>query len=371
MNLSEKLFMIKNGISYQQKSKEGHNYKYLSGAVLLKQVNDLMEEYKVRLKFNLMDVKNEIVRGEKRDSKSGAIIATIEFMVSGNIQYTWEDLESGEKETADFYFTGMQNDPSKALGSALTYTERIFLCKFFQIETDNEDPDSFLNKVDRASGADKIKELKIRIDNGVAQIIKDKKMSPEEVRSILEQYDYPNGKRVDRYSELLEELISIAKGNKIVVDPIEQLKQEALSLLEKKIIPTKQEKALFTDQIKNAESEHDLKIIIGTLNSRADKKQPESSEPKEPEQVVDETEKVPEKSEIDDNIAQLQDKVKTQVKFLADKGIDDFNVMARRNNSIKEHLKVDKIELCTEATLLTSYSDTLKTKFEAWKEGQK
>ena len=40
------------------------------------------------------------------------------------------------------FFAGQQDDVSKAHGTALTYAERYFLMKFFNIPTDEDDADA-------------------------------------------------------------------------------------------------------------------------------------------------------------------------------------------------------------------------------------
>ena len=356
MNLAQKLIEVRKIVPYLKKDTQSHQYTYVSGSTVLGVLKEKMDELGLLLIPELNDITEEKI--VKADGK-------IDFKVYGKLIYKWLDAESGESLDVCFYMTGMQADSSKAFGSALTYSERYFLLKFFNIATDKDDPDFYEKKIDKLTGD--VNELYSNIKVAMEHL-RSKGISQEEINKVskthlgTENYlEISNIKVLEKFIVSLRQLYSQPRINKA----------EAYDLLETKKFGSKQEKEIMKEAIDKTESEHDLKILLGTLNSRADKKQPELSEPKEPEQVVDETEKVPEKSEIDDNIAQLQEKVKTQVKFLADKGIDDFNVMARRNNSIKEHLKVDKIELCTEATLLTSYSDTLKAKFETWKEGQK
>ena len=60
-----------------------------------------------------------------------------------------------------YFFTGIQDDSSKALGSALTYSERYFLLKFFNIPTDDDDPDKFEEKHYSSTDGQKMPKEKI------------------------------------------------------------------------------------------------------------------------------------------------------------------------------------------------------------------
>lgn len=66
----------------------------------------------------------------------------IDFVVSGEMSYTWIDGDKPEdKLTVEWAYYGQQDDISKAYGSALTYSERYFLLKCLGLPTDEDDPD--------------------------------------------------------------------------------------------------------------------------------------------------------------------------------------------------------------------------------------
>ena len=61
--------------------------------------------------------------------------------------YVWVNAEKpDDRIEVPWQLFGQQDDPSKAFGSALTYSERYFLLKFFSIATDDDDPDAKQNK---------------------------------------------------------------------------------------------------------------------------------------------------------------------------------------------------------------------------------
>ncbi|HDY9908796.1 TPA: ERF family protein, partial [Staphylococcus aureus] len=60
-----------------------------------------------------------------------------------NVHYTITNVDNPEEKIESSIFAiGQQDDPSKALGTALTYSERYFLMKFFGLPTDEDDADA-------------------------------------------------------------------------------------------------------------------------------------------------------------------------------------------------------------------------------------
>ena len=75
------------------------------------------------------------------------------------LTYVWINADKPEEQfEVTFYAVGQQDDVSKAHGTALTYAERYFLMKFFNIPTDEDDADAKQNKRYAAS-SNQLKEL--------------------------------------------------------------------------------------------------------------------------------------------------------------------------------------------------------------------
>ena len=141
MNLKEKLIEIRKEIPYLRKDTKGYNYRYVSGVSVLTTIQKKMNELKVLLYPDLAE--GRIIQFEITDRKGNS---KINFRFECNGFYIFSDAESDDILQIPFFFTGIQDDSSKALGSALTYSERYFLLKFFNIATDNDDPDTFQEK---------------------------------------------------------------------------------------------------------------------------------------------------------------------------------------------------------------------------------
>ena len=135
LNLCEKLIQIRKCVPYLQKDTTGYKYSYVSGASVLGHIQGAMNELGVLL---FPSVTNRAMSAFDND-----------YVVEGDIIMTWMDAATGERLEVPFLLFGKQNDPSKAFGSGLTYSERYFLLKFFNIPTDDEDPDRFQNKINK------------------------------------------------------------------------------------------------------------------------------------------------------------------------------------------------------------------------------
>ena len=145
MNIYQKIIEIRKNIEGFSKDTKGYNYNYVSGSQVLGKIKSKMEELQVLLipEIDYSTVTTEIREYDMIDSKSGKEKHIVEHMIKGSMNYTWINAENPEEKiVTPWMFTGQQDDTSKALGSALTYAERYYLLKFFNLPTDSEDPDA-------------------------------------------------------------------------------------------------------------------------------------------------------------------------------------------------------------------------------------
>lgn len=125
LNLYQKLIEIRKQAVYLKKDANGYNFQYASGSSVIGALREKMDELGVILKPEIMDVQ---VNGN---------------IVQIKMDYIWINAEQPEEIIVVPWFAiGQQKDPSQAFGSALTYSERYFLLKFFVIPTDKDDPDA-------------------------------------------------------------------------------------------------------------------------------------------------------------------------------------------------------------------------------------
>lgn len=135
-NLYQKLSEIQSEVKGLGKDKDGHGYKYVTGAKVLEHVKPLMIKLGILLKQEVISIHNE---RQDYTLKSGS--GKSEILSKVMMRFTWIDCETGDKDENLFGANG-QNDWDKGVGSALTYAERYFLLKYFHINTDEDDIDN-------------------------------------------------------------------------------------------------------------------------------------------------------------------------------------------------------------------------------------
>lgn len=128
-NIYQKIIEIRKTIDAFHKDKEGYKYSYVSGSQVLGKIKSKMDDLGVILQPSMGEMTHE------KDGKN--------YVVSGRMSYTWINAEDPQdKVEVPWMLFGQQDDISKAFGSALTYSERYFLLKYFGVPTDDEDPDA-------------------------------------------------------------------------------------------------------------------------------------------------------------------------------------------------------------------------------------
>lgn len=143
LNLLQKLVEIRKEIDSFTKDTEGYNYSYVSGSQVLSKIQNKMNELGVILYPVMKDVDHSTFDYQQYNRKTEQMEDKTDFVISGDMQYVWQNAENPEERiTINWKVYGQQDDISKAFGSGLTYSERYFLLKFFNAPTDDDDPDA-------------------------------------------------------------------------------------------------------------------------------------------------------------------------------------------------------------------------------------
>jgi len=133
LNLHQKLLEVKKQVQYLQKTSiadvKKYTYNYVGGSQLLHKVNEGLNKYGVILKTEVLS--QETIQVES------------DFLYKVEMLMTWINVENPADREACAWFGSGFNGKEKGYGSALTYAERYFMLKFFNIPTDELDPDSF------------------------------------------------------------------------------------------------------------------------------------------------------------------------------------------------------------------------------------
>lgn len=212
LTLDQKLMELKKIVSIMQKDAEGHGYKYVTEESILLAINDKMIELGVKLTPRFKDgtLYSEVVNYQNAKGQPKT-----DVLVRSEMQFVWKDIDTKEEEVIDWALLGQQADGSQALGSGLTYANRYFLLKYFNVATSNDDPDKIRSEIAAEEERKRISAVQTKIKKSFEKAIQ-KYQTNENVYKKLgttkEQFvkDYNDAEKQDT---LLEQLDLVLKGD--------------------------------------------------------------------------------------------------------------------------------------------------------------
>lgn len=158
MNLHQKLVEIRKSIPYLQKNNKSNQYNYVASSQALGAIRDKMNELSVLLVPRITGHHvTENIKGEKQTST---------YFTEADFEFTWMNAEKPDETiTCPWYGQGVDIAGEKGVGKAATYAEKYFILKFFNVPTDQDDPDTFQQKVESnkpapAATAEQVAEIK-------------------------------------------------------------------------------------------------------------------------------------------------------------------------------------------------------------------
>lgn len=197
LNIYQKLAKIRELADAVRKSKKGFNYTYADITDILAKVRAGMKNNGVSLipHFvpNTMSVEPVTTINTKVD-RAGNVndITTTEMLFRAEMIWTWVNDENPEEHIdVPWIITGSQADPSQAMGSGLTYTQRQFLTAYFQIPQSDQDVDAIRSKQREAEHAEDkaiAEKLNGEIDSLVKMYLADKPDERDNVMKIVSRY---------------------------------------------------------------------------------------------------------------------------------------------------------------------------------------
>lgn len=155
MNIYQKLIEVRKAVPYLKKEAEGYQFKYTSSSQVLGNLRAAMDEQGLLLIPKVADKKVTIDVFDKIDGR-GNSKRTVDYFTEIDVTFTWVNAEKPDEQIeCPWYGQGVDTAGEKGVGKALTYAEKYFMLKFFNIATDKDDPDSFQNKIDGKEDKDK------------------------------------------------------------------------------------------------------------------------------------------------------------------------------------------------------------------------
>lgn len=156
MKLYEKLISIRKSTGYIQKTEHGNQgAMYVDPAILMQKIRTKLDEAGILLVPALSETTIDNIPDPTKNNPNAT-----SFIFRSKMVYTFIDSESGERLEVPWFIVGKHlQDPAMAGGAALTYFERYFILKFFQIPTSKDDPEHFHAKTSTVITVEQVTEL--------------------------------------------------------------------------------------------------------------------------------------------------------------------------------------------------------------------
>jgi len=149
MNIYQKLIEVRKTVQYLKKENKGNQYSYVSSSQTLASVKTKMDELGLVLipKVIGKEVHESTVEWEEKQRPKRQTTYFTELIM----EYTWVNADAPEETiVCPWYGQGVDIAGEKGVGKAMTYAEKYFMLKFFNIPTDKDDPDHFQKKIGSA-----------------------------------------------------------------------------------------------------------------------------------------------------------------------------------------------------------------------------
>lgn len=198
LNIYQKLARIRKQVEVIQKNRAGYNYKYVDDVEILAKVTALMDKYHLSL-IPLMvpgTFKHEAVDFVKtkynKATKEYYDETNKEVIVQAEMNYVWVNNDDpAESITIPWGLIGQQADGSQAFGAGLTYSQRYFLLKYFNIATPEDDPDKWRSKQRAAEAAEEqaiAAQTIAHLDECIKTYLSANPKSSDDVKKLVSKY---------------------------------------------------------------------------------------------------------------------------------------------------------------------------------------
>jgi len=132
-NIYRKLIEVRKAVPALSKNSRGARFRFVSSSQILGALREAMDAHGLLLIPRLAServLEHQTKRGDR-----------LYFTVL-NIEFTWVNADNPDERIACPWVGQGLDEGEKGVGKALTYAEKYFLLKFFNIPTDGDDPDA-------------------------------------------------------------------------------------------------------------------------------------------------------------------------------------------------------------------------------------
>lgn len=158
MNIYQKLIEVRKEVPYLQKDSQmtqGQSYKYNSSSQVIGAVRKKLDELNILLITKIIDKRVHMDTVEYEEAKNGLTKPkrTTTYFTELDLMMVWVNGDDpAEQIEIPWYGQGIDTAGEKGVGKALTYAEKTFILKEFNIATDQMDVDAFQERVDKSAG---------------------------------------------------------------------------------------------------------------------------------------------------------------------------------------------------------------------------
>ena len=193
MNIHEKIASVRESMSALSKNKRGHVGAYVTEESATAKLQAALSLYK-------LNVYPSIVPGTFAYETFANDKGKIEFIVRAAMEFRFVNIENPDEFVViPWHFIGQQAKVDYAFGSGLTYSNRYFLLKFFEVSTSEDDPENIRAKQDDAreeiEAREREKALKAaqdRISEIVAEVKRGVGITVDQFYAVIEKYTPSN-----------------------------------------------------------------------------------------------------------------------------------------------------------------------------------
>lgn len=154
ITLLQKLQRIHKQANYIQKSDSSSQYNYAGSSAVVGLLHGLMDDEGIILKPEITGHSVQSTTNQKGRTT---------YFTELDMRMTWINTDDkADTMECDWYAQGVNIAGEKGVGKALTYGEKYFLLKFFNIATDDMDPDAFDQNVQAAKKPDPVTKQQIQ-----------------------------------------------------------------------------------------------------------------------------------------------------------------------------------------------------------------
>lgn len=226
LNLHQKILKIADMAGVLQKTASGYSYRYVPEEDIQAKVTAGLQKYGVMLYDRIVPGTLNVMpyTYEKYDSKIKGVKPVNEIIVSGDMVYTWVNVDNPDEYVETTWaFVGQMEDAAQAMGAGLTYANRYYLMKQLQLATTESDPDNYRSKQREAENYEESlaeKEAAEQLAKKISEVVDAGKrlitrgMQKDDMMALVAKYNDGNGnpsalKSIEACEQVLEEFKTI------------------------------------------------------------------------------------------------------------------------------------------------------------------